>query len=375
MLVTGASPIIKDEDEPAVAITLKDFQAFAQDRISEGIAHPEQLHDRVEEVLDFAVANESSMDAEANAYLSNLMDTIASLYERAMGNLADSPDKRKILRSIAVVRRKHHKAETFLKRLGMPYPVPIPIVEAARPIFLDAQQSVLDLLWDATQQSQQGAAQFATLGLFYWTVDELTAAFYLAERRYTTQAYGHLRTVHDLLEKAELFFHQPTWADVWASGDKKKIRVELSPGAIRRKLGRPKFDPVYGFFTELGTHGTWEALRKRVTQTGKKEDRAQVAMRIGGTPWDSEVEMAVGGCIFTVFSTLLSIAMVYDARLHRREVAAILRARFEQAREFLHEHFLEPRKRKGIDTSALTETLRKLTLGLEAIESAVKVSN
>jgi len=358
-----------------VAITLKDFQAFAQERISEGIAHPEQFRDKVKEVLDFAVANESSMDAEANAYFNNFMDTIASLFERGMGNLADSPDKRKVLRLIAGVRRKHHKAETFLKRLGMPYPVPTPIVEAARPIFLDAQQSVLDLLWDATQQSQHGVAQFATLGLLYWTVDELTAAFYLAERRYTTQAYGHLRTVHDLLEKAELFFHQPAWADVWASGDKKKILEELSPRAIRRKLGRPKFDPVYGFFTELGTHGTWEALRKRVTQTGKKEDRAQVAMRIGGTPWDSEVEMAVVGCIFTVFSTLLSIAKVYDARLHRREAAAILRARFEQAREFLHEHFLESRKREGIDTSALTETLRKLTLGLEAIESRVEVSN
>jgi len=303
------------------------------------------------------------------------MDTVASLFEREISNLADSPDKRKMLRLIAGVKRKHHKAETFLKRLGMPYPIPIPIVEAARPIFLDAQQSVLDLLWDATQQSQQGVAQFATLGLFYWTVDELTTAFYLAERRYTTQAYGHLRTVHDLLEKAELFFHQPEWADVWASDDKKKILQELSPGAIRRKLGRPKFDPVYGFFTELGTHGTWEALRKRVTQTGKKHNQAQVAMRIGGTPWDSEVEMAVVGCIFAVFSNLLSIAKVYDARLHRRETVAILRARFEQVRELLHKHFLEPRKREGIDTSALTETLRNLTLGLEAIENPVKASN
>ena len=358
-----------------MAITFKDFQKFAQERISEGIAHPEQFHDKIKEVLDFAVANESSMDAEANAYFDNLMDTLASQFEQQISNLADSPDKRKMLRLVAGVKRKHHKAETFLKRLGMPYPVPIPIVEAARPIFLDAQQSVLDLLWDATQQSQQGVAQFATLGLLYWTVDELTAAFYLAERRYTTQAYGHLRTVHDLLEKAELFFHQPAWADVWASGDKKKILVELSPGAIRKKLGRPKFDPVYGFFSELGTHGTWEALRKRVTQTGKSEDRTQVAMRIGGTPWDSEVDMVVVGCIFTVFSTLLLIAKVYDARLHRGETAAILRARFEQEREFLNDHFLEPRKREGIDTSALTETLRNLALGLEAIEGTVKVSN
>ena len=82
-------------------------------------------------------------------------------------------------------------------------------------------------------------------------------------------------------------------------------------------------------------------------------------MRIGGTPWDSEIEMAVVGCILTVLSTLLSIVKIYDARLHRREAATILRARFEQAREFLDVHFLESRKKEGVDTSALTETLRR----------------
>ena len=52
-----------------------------------------------------------------------------------------------------------------------------------------------------------------------------------------------------------------------------------------------------------------------------------------------------------------------------------MRSRFEQQRKFLDEHVLEPRKRDGIDTSELTETLRKLTLGLEAIEKACKVPN
>jgi hypothetical protein len=357
-----------------VAITLKDFQAFAQERMSEALANPNQFRDRFMEIVDFAVANETSMDAEANAYFDNLLNTVTTMFERGVENVADSPDKRRILRAIAGVKRKHHKAETFLKRLGVPYPIPIPVVEAARPIFLDGQQSVLDLLWDATQQSQQGGAQFATLGLLYWTVDELTAAFYLAERKYTTQAYGHLRTVYDLLEKAELFFRQPTWADVWASGDKKKILQELSPGSIRKKLGRPKFDPVYGFFTELGTHGTWEALRKRVTQTGKREDRTQVAMRIGGTPWDSEVEMVIACCILTVLSTLLTIGKVYETRLHAEEVVGILRARFEMAGKFLQEHFVEPRKKSGIDASAITEILKKLILELEAIENTIKQS-
>jgi len=357
-----------------MTITLKDFQAFAQERMSEAIANPDRFRDRFKEVMDFAVANETAMDVEANAYFNNLLDTIATMFEHGLKNVADSPDKRRMLRAIAGTRRKHHRSQDFLKRLGMPYPVPLPVVEVARAIFLEAHQSVLDLLWDATRQSQDGVAQFATLGLLYWTVDELTAAFYLAERHYTTQAYNHLRTVHDLLDKAELFFHHPKWADVWGGSDKQKILTELSPGAVRKKLGRPKFDPIYGFFTELGTHGTFEALRKRVTQTGKEQGRTQVAMRIGGTPWDSEVEMAIACCIFTVLSTLLTIGKVYESRLHLGELVAILRSRFERGTAFLQEYFADPRLKAGVDASALTESYKKLLLMLEEIENSVKPS-
>ena len=192
-------------------------------------------------------------------------------------------------------------------------------------------------------------AQFAVLGLLYWTVDELTAAFYLAERRYTTQAYNHLRTVNDLLDKAQLFFHHPQWAEVWGSGDKKTIIKELSPGAIRKKLGKPKFDPVYGFFSELGTHGTFEALRKRVTQTRNKNGRIQIAMRIGGTPLESEVDVVIACCIMTVLSTLITIGQVYQTRLHAEEVLAILRSRLDSNIAFLQEYFVDPLLKAGID--------------------------
>jgi hypothetical protein len=355
----------------AMTITLKDFQAFAEERMSEAIANPDLLRDKFKEIMDFGIANEASMDAEANAHFDNLLKIIPNMFEIELRNVPDSPDKRRMLRAIAGTRRKHHRSQDLLKRLGMPYPVPLPVVEAARPVFLEAHQSVLDLLWDATQQSQDGTAQFATLGLLYWTVDELTAAFYLAERRYTTQAYNHLRTVHDLLDKAELFFHHPKWADVWGGGDKQEILTELKPSAVRKKLGRPKFDPVYGFFTELGTHGTFEALRKRVTQTGKKDGRIQVAMRIGGTPWESEVEMAIACCIFTILSVLIAIGKVYETRLHLGELVAILRSRFERATAFLQEYFVDPRLKAGIDASALTDSYKKLLLMLEDMEKIV----
>ena len=300
-------------------------------------------------------------------HFDEVMIALADMFAIGVANLADSPEKRRMLRAIAGVKREHHHAGTFLKRLAMPLPTPVPVAELAKPIFLEAHQSVLDLLWDATRHSQQGAAQFATLGLLYWAFDELTVAFYLAERRYTTQAYAHLRTLHDLLDKAELFFQQPQWAEVWGSDDKEKILKELSPGAVRKKLGKPKFDPVYGLFSELGTHGTYGAMRKRVTQTGRTPGVTKVAMRIGGTLWDSEVRMTVACCIFAVLSTLLTLAKVYESRLNRKEVVSILQARFATAGNFLQEHFIKPSSKSGLDASGLTRTLNTLLAGSEKL--------
>jgi hypothetical protein len=355
-----------------MTITLKDFQAFTEERMREAITNPTLLQGKFKEITDFGFANHASMDAEATAHFDNLLKIIANMFEVGLLNVPDSPGKRRMLRAIAGTRQQHHSSQDLLQRLGMPYPVPRPLVEAARPIFIEAHQSILDLLWDAAQQPQDGVAQFATLGLLYWTVDELTAAFYLAERRYTTQAYNHLRTVHDLLDKVQLFFHHPQWAEVWGSGDKPKIINELSPAAIRKKLGKPKFDPVYGFFTELGTHGTFEALRKRVTQTGKKGGRTQIAMRIGGTPWDSELDTCIACCILTVLSTLITIGQVYQSRLHPEEVVAILRSRLESKTTFLRQYFVDPRLKAGIDMSALTDGYKKLMLMLEEMEKIAK---
>jgi hypothetical protein len=357
-----------------MTITLKDFQVFVEERMGEAISDPDLLQANLKEIMDFGFANEASMDSEAKTYFDNLLKKIADTFEVGLRNVPDSPDKRKMLRAIAGTRREHHSSHELLKRLGMPYPVARPIVEAARPVFLQAHQSILDLLWDATRQSQAGIAQFATMGLLYWTVDELTAAFYLAERRYTTQAYSHLRTVHDLLHKAQLFFQHPQWAEVWASGNQKKIASELSPGEIRKKLGNSKFDPIYGFFTQLGTHGTFEALRKRVTQEGKRDGRSKVAMRIGGTPWESEVDTVIAFCIMTAVTTLITVVQIYQTRLHAGEAVATIHSILESNTSFLGQYFVEPGSKAGIDLSALTEHYKKLMLMLEEMENIVKSS-
>lgn len=101
-----------------MAITLKDFRAFAQEKMSEGIANPDQFREKFKEILDFAVANETSMDAEANAYFDNLTNTIADMFEQGLSNAPDSPEKRRMLRAIAGTRRKHHRSQDFPRDLG-----------------------------------------------------------------------------------------------------------------------------------------------------------------------------------------------------------------------------------------------------------------
>ena len=73
------------------------------------------------------------MDAGAKAYLDKLYDGVATMYEEGLSKLADTPDRRKMLRLVAVMKRKHHRAENFLKGLGRPLPVPFPLLKRENP--------------------------------------------------------------------------------------------------------------------------------------------------------------------------------------------------------------------------------------------------
>jgi hypothetical protein len=343
-----------------MTITEKDFRDFVQRRMADAVTAPDRFRDRFQEIMDFAVANESSMDDGANAYCDNLIDAFATMFEVGLAGMADGPDKRRLLRLVALTKRKHHQAQNFLVGLGRPLPTPFPVAEAAKPIFLDSLQSILDLLFDATREHQKNAGEFASLSMLYWTVDELTTAFYLSERKYTTQAYSHLRTVHDLLDKAELFSHDPQLADVWGGADKKKILKELAPGAVRKKLGKPRFDAVYDFFTERGMHGTFSAVQKRVIRRGKSQNTTRIAMWIGGVAFDEEVDIAVSSCVLSALLTLIKVADVYRARLNAEEVQATVQARADAAVEFVRMHLVKPLQNSGEAVSSITELLIQL---------------
>ena len=84
--------------------------------------------------------------------------------------------------------------------------------------------------------------------------------------------------------------------------------------------------------------------------------------------------MVIACCIMTVLSTLIAIGQIYETRLHRGELVAILRSRLESNIAFLQEYFVDPRSKAGLDASALTEGYKKLGLMLEEMENVVRSS-
>lgn len=339
-----------------MTITLQEIKQFAQERLVEGLSNPKLFNERLKEVLEFAFSKEKEMDDEARAYVDSVIDGLLELMDDSIGKLPDSAHKRKMARLLALAEGKHHRADKLAEGLGNPAPK-LPIAEAAKPIFLRAVQSLLDILFDVTRHSSKGSAQFATLTMLYWCVDELNVAFFLAERKCATQAYSHIRTVHDLLGKIELFSQQPHWADVWGGEDERKILKELSPAAVREKLGRARFDPSYSLFSKSGSHGTFEGVRRRVLKHKKESDRVELTISIGGVPWDSEVVFSISMCLFAVNSTLVAAVQSFPDRLHHGEMLDIAKATTAESVEFLEKHFARWMQEEGLDASELLKSL------------------
>ncbi len=155
---------------------------------------------------------------EGKAYFDNWL---AKFYEFLSAKLQEAPDgagTRKMKRMVALGRKKHFDAKKFIDYFPTILHEEDTLVDEAVLVLGRTLQCLFDILHDATQDSQEGPAKIAILGLSYWLFDELTVAQYLARRNYSTLAYTHLRSVMEILDKIELFTEKPETAELWASG-------------------------------------------------------------------------------------------------------------------------------------------------------------
>jgi hypothetical protein len=314
----------------------------------------------IQVALQFCVQNYDSMDEEARQYVEGIFERFVRTFSKQADALPNGPAKRRAIKAVEVFEQKRFSAAQLLLRLEEPPQSQSAVSRDARAVILHFAQSVLDLLHNVAKHAFEGPSRFAVLGLSYWAVEELLVALHLAQHAMTNQAYAHVRTIYEMLNKIELFNREPQWVDLWASGNEKKIWEELRPAAVRLKLEQPKFDPVYSFLSKMGGHSEFEGLQLRVgkmvgPETGKT---ARIKLWIGGNRFPHDVAWANISCVFAAVSVLASTMAIFAEFLPAEEHVEVRKEAGRIANEFFESHFAEWLKERGLPPDKAAEILR-----------------
>ncbi len=304
------------------------------------------------------------LDEEVQKSFDKMIDETLPEVKRAIDELPEGREKRQLRRMWKDASGKHFNSESLVKILEQPAQGETEALKEIREIFINSLQNILDLLSDAVEPSRRGIAEFAKLGLFYLCVDELLAAFHMAQHSFVNQAYSHIRSILEAMNKIELFNRKPEWAELWASVDpkqKKQQLRELSPSSIRKKLGGERYDPFYGFFSEFGPHGTFRAIQTRSARKPELIDgKPQIHFWIGGCPFEHNIIFINSYLLFSLGLVLSKVGSIYAHLLNREEVTEILNQIMEDSKRFNEAHFIPWAQKAGLDVSPLIEYWKKL---------------
>jgi hypothetical protein len=262
---------------------------------------------------------------DGKAYLDNWL---TNFYEFLSGKLQEAPDGadvRNMKRMVALGLKKHFEAKKFIDYFPAILEKEDVLVEEAVVIISKTLQCLIDILHDATQDSQQGPAKVAILGPCYWLFDEVTVAQFLARRNYATLAYTHLRSVMEILDKIELFTKKPENAELWVSGDEREVWKKLSPPRGRELLGRDSLDAVYKYFSEEGSHATFTAMRPRLRKRSDNHgETPRTAIMIGGMKDIARQMSILIYCIQLASQAILMAEQGFSDRLHDPDITNIV---------------------------------------------------
>ena len=309
------------EPEAEATWTQQDFESSASRHMVEGLAKPEQFQQCLADFFKEAMAHHENATAGGQAYLEQVVDRLGGFLSEVLKAAPDTAENRKARRVLASVQGKHFETKALFEQFTRLPAEPDAELDRAAEVLIRTTQSLMDVLHDATRNTQRGTANFAMVGLFFWFIDEVTAAQFLARRGYATLAYTRLRSLMEINDKIELFTKQPKYAEVWTSGDEGKIWKELAPPRVREKLGRSNFDPVYRYFSEQGSHSTFTALQARVRKRPPTATQGLgIAMLIGGV-WDRVRQISI----------LIYAAVLANLALHRAVMAFADRLHGEDA--------------------------------------------
>lgn len=317
------------------------------------------IYQKMWEFLTYCSDNYDKLSAKAQKRVDNAFGSLGESLSEVIESLPEGKQKRQCQRIHARALGKHWYVKGLVDALESPPRLEVAILKETRQIFLRRLQDILDLLFDVLKHKHRGTARFAQIGLLCLCADELLAGFHLAQHTYTNQAYTHIRTIYECLDKITLFIQQPKWANVWLGEDKKTILKELSPAAVREKLGQKRFDPIYSFLSTLGPHGTFEGIRARTGMSAETSPKksTEIGIWVGGCPQEYHVIVTNFFLIYVSLSIMIEICGVFDDYLDKEEATEVLQSTMDEFRRFTLTHVIQWAKERRLDTSQMEEFL------------------
>jgi len=301
-----------------------DFEGLAQLHIGRGVASG-TLQIELQSFFSVAFAHYEGATAEGKAFVDNMMTKTADLFDLLLEKVPDTADARRMKRAIGHVKGRLPQAKNLINNFPILAGEPDKWIDEAKDVLCSVIQCLLDLLHDATQHSHSGAAKISIIGLFYWLIDELVTAQFLARRAYSTQAYTHLRVSLEILDKIELFTRFPEFVEIWGSENEDEIWKKLAPPRVREKLGRNSRDPMYTYFSQEGSHATFRAMQPRLhMRVDSVEDDKEIGIMVGGRKEPARQVSILIYCILVTTKAITDTATVFEDRLNPEDVTQLV---------------------------------------------------
>lgn len=321
-----------------------------------------RITQKIGEFLTYSNQNYDELDEDAKKMTDNLMETIKKCNAEILNKMPDSKIKRQMSRLHASSIGKHFDIEALLKELeSPPKKIDDGLIECIK-IFTEGLKHISGFIFDITQNTLKGKANFAQISLLTMCVNELLVTLHLLKHRYVNQAYCHIRIIFEHLDKVELFRRKPEWADVWAGSDEKLKWNELRPAEVRIKLGKDKYDPMYGLFSSLGIHGSFKAVQiQSARKVRKNEERHLINFWVGGNPFEHNTVWVNAFGIYAVYSVLLQTMRSFGQYIHSEEGEKILETIFTELKNYNLNYFLVWAKKVNLKTDNFKEFLDKMT--------------
>jgi hypothetical protein len=339
-------------------ITKEDLQAKFNDFAVAFQADPKNAEKAYNSLLSFLMSNSCNMNEEAQEILDKFLTDMKEALRNEMLSMPDSPEKDLLERRLRAQNEDYPSVLKLRMDLGGEQPIASQLLRDSISVFDSILQEAIDHIMDVSKTTHSGPAGFAQYSLFISSVNEQLVASHLIQKQYFNQAYTHIRTVMENMDKIKLFNIHPEMAAKWTGDDRESHWRAFMPAKVRKALGNPGYDPIYGFFSKLGPHGTFDGVRLisgKLVST--QAIRPRLKFWLGRSPWEDQIVFSLGFLLHNAFTFLELVTEVYS-KLLPMKLQSICRDNALKSIVSFHENNMVPEiKKLGFDVRELEEWL------------------